>query len=199
MSCGNQVSEESGSISLLRSHALSGICSVIRYQKGCGKAVERVIEPTHLIPGFDSVMIRGLQREPSMGMRLLSPAGLVVVAPSDIRRSVSSAAFVSEDLAKLQSAVHRASTAAEQRIASYVSAVRRVISDLTLEDDEAVFIEQERERLGVSLSEMRAAHAVVFGELLRAFSSDWAIDASEEEQLERALRCLDELGWAPQT
>jgi hypothetical protein len=134
-----------------------------------------------------------------MGMRLLSPAGLVVVAPSDIRRSVSSAAFVSEDLAKLQSAVHRASTAAEQRIASYVSAVRRVISDLTLEDDEAVFIEQERERLGVSLSEMRAAHAVVFGELLRAFSSDWAIDASEEEQLERALRCLDELGWAPQT
>ena len=109
-----------------------------------------------------------------MGMRLLSPAGLVVVAPSDIRRSVSSAAFVSEDLAKLQSAVHRGSTAAEQRIASYVSAVRRVISDLTLEDDEADFIEQERERLGVSLSEMRAAHAVVFGELLRAFSSDWA-------------------------
>jgi len=80
-----------------------------------------------------------------------------------------------------------------------VDAVRRVMSDLTIDGEEVEHIETQREMLGISLPEMRAAHAVVFSEILRAFSCDWVLDASEEEQIERALRCLDELGWAPQT
>jgi hypothetical protein len=152
-----------------------------------------------LLPGFEAILIRGIQREPGSGVRLLEPGSLIVVSPSELRRSVPAHAFVSEDLHRLQQSVKRATSDAEARLATYVDAVRRVMSDLTIDDEEAEYIETQRETLGISLPEMRAAHAVVFSEILRAFSCDWVIDASEEEQIERALRCLDDLGWAPQT
>jgi hypothetical protein len=186
-------------IAALREHAAAGVCSVVIYRKSGGASAERVIEPTHLLPGFEAILIRGIQRDPDSGVRLLEPTSLFVVSPSELRRSVPAHAFVAEDLDRLQQSVKRAATAAEARLATYVDAVRRVMSDLTIDGEEVEHIETRREMLGISLPEMRAAHAVVFSEILRAFSCDWVIDASEEEQIERALRCLDELGWAPQT
>ena len=199
MTGSNPVQHAKDPITALREHAAAEICSVVIYQKAGGASAERVIEPTHLLPGFEAILIRGIQREPDSGVRLLEPASLVVVSPSELRRSVPAHTFVAEDLDRLQRSVRRAATDAEGRLATYVDAVRRVMSDLTIDEEEAEHIEAQREKLGISLPEMRAAHAVVFSEILRAFACDWVIDASEEEQIERALRCLDDLGWAPQT
>jgi hypothetical protein len=199
MTGSNPVQHAKDPIAALREHAATGVCSVVIYRKAGGASAERVIEPTHLLPGFEAILIRGIQREPRSGVRLLEPGSLVVVSPSELLRSVPADAFVSEDLDHLLQSVKRAASDAEARLANYVDAVRRVMSDLTIDDEEAEHIEIQREMLGISLPEMRAAHAVVFSEILRAFSCDWVIDASEEEQIERALRCLDDLGWAPQT
>ena len=193
------ISQAIGAIEALRTHAVAGFCSVIQYRKGFGEPVLRVVEPTHALPGFAAIVIRGLQHEPDPGLRLLAPDRLTVVAASERPRTRPIQPFVTEDLALLASLVRRPAGTDDGRVTSYIAAVRQVIADLTIEDGEVEFIEGERERLRVSLSEMRAAHAIVFGEILGAFARDFDIDAAEEEQIERALRCLDELGWAPQT
>jgi hypothetical protein len=186
-------------VTQLRQHARDGYCSEIDYVKGAGQRSRRVIEPTHFVAGVASVMLRSVQHSPETGLRVFAPERIVVISRSKTRRTRPSDAFLAAELRDPDTDTDRAGPRPGPRVGEYINIVREVLVDLTVDADEIREVDAARARLSLSLAEVRAAHAIVFGEILHAFACDLHLDSSEEEQLERALRGLDDLGWAPQT
>lgn len=194
-----EIQECEEAIEALKAHARMGVCSIVEYSKDSGSSVLRTVEPTRVLAGCDSVLLRAIQHDPARGVRIFATASLRVTGVSAVPRVRDGSEFLRQNVRAIWELVERPRRRDEARIYEYVSAVRRVLADLTLEGDEVERTEALRRRLGISLSEMRAAHAIVFSELIGAFALDLEFDAAEEEQVERAIRCLDDLGWAPQT
>jgi DNA polymerase III subunit epsilon len=82
-------------------------------------------------------------------------------------------------------------------IAAYWDALKTVIADLNVTDEEAVYVKSERERLGLSIDQVRSLHARVYASVIQQFTSDHQLDDTEARRLRRLNECLSRLGWAP--
>ena len=82
-------------------------------------------------------------------------------------------------------------------LGTYWDALKTVIADLDVTDEEAAEVASERERLGLSAEQVRSMHARVYASVIQQFSADKRIDDREARQLRRLHRCLSTLGWAP--
>lgn len=84
-----------------------------------------------------------------------------------------------------------------RKIASYWEALKAVVADLTVTEDEMYMIYEERKRLNLGLEQMRAMHAKIFAAVVAQFIDDEFLDGAEMKKLNMLWKCLDALGWAP--
>ncbi|HEU0067866.1 MAG TPA: hypothetical protein VFQ26_01215 [Nitrospiraceae bacterium] len=82
-------------------------------------------------------------------------------------------------------------------LAAYWDALKAVLTDLDVTDAEAAEVASERERLGLSVEQVRSQHARVYASVIQQFAADKRIDDREARQLRRLQNCLSRLGWAP--
>lgn len=80
---------------------------------------------------------------------------------------------------------------------SYWEALKLVLSDLEISDDELNSIVDEQRRLGLEVEQIRSLHARAFANAITQFSDDRRIDDREARKLRKLYVCLDRLGWAP--
>jgi len=79
----------------------------------------------------------------------------------------------------------------------YWEALKVVLADLTISEEELQSIVTERHRLNLSKEQIRVMHAKAFGSAIAHFSEDQWLDDSEVMKLRRLHDCLAVLGWAP--
>lgn len=84
-----------------------------------------------------------------------------------------------------------------QALAGYWDALKTVVADLEITDEEVEHVMQERKRLGLDEEQVRSIHAKVFASVIAQFTDDRRLDDAEVRKLNRLYRCLAKLGWAP--
>ena len=89
------------------------------------------------------------------------------------------------------------SATTQQRLAEYWEALKIVISDLVVTDEELRHLAIRRDQLGLTPTQVRSLHARVFAGLLADAACDHAIDEPEAERIARLADCLSSLGWRP--
>ncbi len=82
-------------------------------------------------------------------------------------------------------------------IRDYWDALKTVLADLIITDEELDYIKAERKRLGLAKEQIRMLHARAFSSAISQFIDDEWLDDSELRKLRRLHKCLAELGWAP--
>ena len=82
-------------------------------------------------------------------------------------------------------------------IRDYWDALKTVLADLVITDDELKYIKSERKRLGLAKEQIRVLHARAFSSAISQFCDDQWLDDDELIKLRRLHKCLAELGWAP--
>lgn len=82
-------------------------------------------------------------------------------------------------------------------IRDYWDALKTVLADLVITDDELRHIKNERKRLGLAKEQIRMLHARAFSSAIAQFCEDEWLDDKELKKLRRLHQCLAELGWAP--
>lgn len=85
----------------------------------------------------------------------------------------------------------------QQAVAGYWDALKTVLSDLEITDEELAYILTERRRSGLKEEQIRVLHARAFTSAISQFASDHWIDDRESRKLRRLYDCLVQLGWAP--
>ena len=105
-------------------------------------------------------------------------------------------------LGRFEGAVSRAGFAApvdpvRQAKADYWDALKTVLADLEITDDELAYMRSERERGGLEEEQIRVLHARAFASVMAQFASDQWLDDREARKLRRLHKCLAKLGWAP--
>lgn len=85
----------------------------------------------------------------------------------------------------------------EHPVAAYFDALKAVVADLDITDQELSYVIQERQRLGLTLGQVRSIHAKAFASVITQFANDWYVDNMEVLKLQRLHQCLSKLGWAP--
>ncbi len=85
----------------------------------------------------------------------------------------------------------------KRRVQEYWDALRTVVADLEITDEEVEYILQERNRLKLPKERIRVLHARAFASVISQFVSDQWLDNREASKLRRLRRCLTRLGWAP--
>lgn len=84
-----------------------------------------------------------------------------------------------------------------QAIAAYWDALKTVLADLNITEDEVAYVVAERERGGLSAEQIRVLHARAFASVMSQFTADQWLDDREAGKLRKLYRCLSKLGWAP--
>jgi len=84
-----------------------------------------------------------------------------------------------------------------QAMASYWDALKTVLADLEITDEELAFVQAERVRGGLKEEQIRVLHARAFTSIISQFASDQWLDDKEVARLRRLHDCLAKLGWAP--
>ncbi len=84
-----------------------------------------------------------------------------------------------------------------QRLSAYWDALRTVVADLEITDEELEYIVNERRRLGLQEEQIRVLHARAFSSAITQFIDDQWLDDDEAKKLQRLHNCLAQLGWAP--
>ncbi len=84
-----------------------------------------------------------------------------------------------------------------QAVGAYWDALKAVICDLEVTDDEICHLEEKKRALGVSEEQIRALHARAFANVISQFVDDQRLDDRECKKLRRLFACLSQLGWAP--
>jgi len=82
-------------------------------------------------------------------------------------------------------------------IAVYWDALRMVLGDLQITDDEITELQNLKEELGLVEEQIRAMHTRAFIGVLSRFVDDFYLDEKECQTVGRLHRCLSLLGWAP--
>ena len=83
------------------------------------------------------------------------------------------------------------------RVQQYWDALRTVLADLDITDEEVEYIVQERRRLNLPEERIRVLHARAFSSVITRFVGDQWLDDREALKLRILHRCLSRLGWAP--
>lgn len=79
----------------------------------------------------------------------------------------------------------------------YWDALKTVVADLEITDEELEYILSERDRLGLTREQIRVLHARAFASAINQFIADKWLDDNEVIKLRRLYKCLSQLGWAP--
>ena len=79
----------------------------------------------------------------------------------------------------------------------YWDALKTVLADLEITDEEVEYVIQERNRLGLKREQVRVLHARAFVSVIAQFAEDKWLDDAEVRKLHRLHQCLSKLGWAP--
>ena len=179
-----------------------GFLSQIKYDKEDGRAAStRVIEPRSMAEGPSGLLIRTVQVRPKRGVRMFMVRRIV-----DVEETAEPLVSPNNQFCDGEVVMTGSSSAKDGGQASafdapwfieYADTVREAIDDYQVEGWELDRIERLKERLGLTLGQVRAVHAYIFAECLLAYAIDGDFDANEEEQLEQIADCLDELGWRP--
>ena len=82
-------------------------------------------------------------------------------------------------------------------IREYWDALRTVVADLEITDEELRYVVKERQRLGLAKEQIRVLHARAFASAIAQFCDDEWLDDKELGKLRRLHQCLARLGWAP--
>lgn len=82
-------------------------------------------------------------------------------------------------------------------LSAYWDVIRTVVADLDIADEETQSVQDERNRLGLTVEQIRSVHAKAFASAIVQFIEDKSIDQKEVAKLQRLHRCLSKLGWAP--
>lgn len=82
-------------------------------------------------------------------------------------------------------------------LGGYWDALKTVVADLEITDDEVEYVLKEKKRLGLKDEQIRAIHAKAFASVITQFTEDKWVDDREASKLNRLYRCLARLGWAP--
>ena len=85
----------------------------------------------------------------------------------------------------------------KQAITEYWDALRSVLSDLEITDEEIKYIIGIRKKLQLPKEKLRALHAKAFAAATCQFIADKSLDDKEVLKLRRLFKCLSKLGWAP--
>ncbi len=81
--------------------------------------------------------------------------------------------------------------------AEYVGVVRESLMDLRIEQSELAAVEATRQSLGMTDSQIRAAHAYILAEDLLGLAADGDVTDEEEDYVTHLAMCLGKLGWSP--
>jgi len=105
-------------------------------------------------------------------------------------------------LRRFQGVVSRAGFAApvdpvREATVSYWEALKTVLADLEISDEELAYVLAERKRGGLRTEQIRVLHARVFASVISQFVGDQWLDDREVSKLHRLHSCLAQLGWAP--
>lgn len=84
-----------------------------------------------------------------------------------------------------------------QAIAGYWDALKSVLADLEITDEEMAYVMSHRQQGGLQDEQVRVLHARAFASVMAQFSGDCWIDDREMHKLRRLHQCLAKLGWAP--
>jgi DNA polymerase-3 subunit epsilon len=84
-----------------------------------------------------------------------------------------------------------------QAIREYWDALRTVLADLDITEQELKYILDIRRKTQLPKDKIRALHAQVFASVISQFISDKTLDDKEVFKLRRLFQCLSKLGWAP--
>lgn len=84
-----------------------------------------------------------------------------------------------------------------QAVSGYWDALKTVLSDLEITEEELAHVRAERERSGLQPEQIRVLHARAFASAMSQFAADQWLDDREVRKLRRLHACLAELGWAP--
>ena len=79
----------------------------------------------------------------------------------------------------------------------YWDALKSVLADLNITDEELRYIQERRRLLDLSDQQVRVLHAPAFLSVLTRYSDDKWLDDKERNTLRRLYACLSKLGWAP--
>ena len=82
-------------------------------------------------------------------------------------------------------------------ISAYWDALKTVLADLEITEEELQYVLAERARGGLKEEQIRVLHARAFTSVVSQFASDQWIDDREVKRLRRLHDCLAQLGWAP--
>lgn len=85
-------------------------------------------------------------------------------------------------------AVHE--SRAQHPMAAYFDTLKTVVADLEITDQELALVLQERQRLGLSLGQVRSIHAKAFASVIAKFADDGYVDNLEVLKLQRLYPCL---------
>jgi len=80
---------------------------------------------------------------------------------------------------------------------AYWDALKTVLCDLRVTDDEVAHLLQTKRELGLKDEQTRVLHARAFISVLTQFSADQWLDDKECRKLQRLRSCLSKTGWAP--
>lgn len=183
----------------LMQNAANGYCSVIHYDKGDGKTpTERVIEPRRLEDGVNGLLVRAMQLEPKKGSRMFVAGRIVSVLQHETPITGAGLKFCDGEVASTKGKAAAEFTEKGLRVRQYAAAVREVVEDREITDDERSSLASLAAELNLTEGMKRASHAIVFAEHLHgAVCDDYELDPNEEERIEVIAHCLDELGWRP--
>jgi len=84
-----------------------------------------------------------------------------------------------------------------QAITAYWDALKVVLADLEISDEEVAFVLAERQKGELKEEQIRVLHARAFASVMAQFTSDQWLDDREARKLRRLHDCLRKLGWAP--
>ena len=80
---------------------------------------------------------------------------------------------------------------------AYWDALKTVLCDLRVTDDEVAHLLQTKRELGLKDEQTRVLHARAFISVLTQFSADQWLDDKECRKLRKLRSCLSKAGWAP--
>ncbi len=82
-------------------------------------------------------------------------------------------------------------------IAEYWDAIATIVTELEITESKIEELRNERLRLGLTVEQIRWAHAKAFAIVTAQSTQDRSVDDREARRLERVYDCLSKLGWAP--
>jgi len=136
----------------------------------------------------DYKFVSSFSRDPLQGA---GPTGRRCCAPF---RSRAAVAGRSEPTAAEDGKI---AVSANRALGLYWDALRAVLADLIITDEEIDYLRKQERELGLKEEQIRVLHARAFTNAIEQFVDDQWLDDQERATLKRLHACLHQLGWAP--